>query len=56
MVMLDHQGTHGPSLIWIRTMTFDMLRAHPRILSAFLPAAIVRIQTNVGWCDRRTRL
>jgi hypothetical protein len=28
VVMLDHQGAHGPILIWIRMMPFDKLRAH----------------------------
>ena len=27
VVMLDHQGAHGPSLIWIERVLFDKLRA-----------------------------
>jgi ferredoxin-NADP reductase len=68
VVMLDHQGAHGPSLIWIRTNALrqaqgasaagsgrirSRLRAHQRSLSAATPTAIVRIQTNV-WLLRQT--
>ena len=47
MVMLDHQGAHGPSLIWIRTTGLaDFITSLVRVA---LRTAIVRIRTNVGW-------